>query len=109
MEKLRWLVPVILILGLVLFSPKLTNAAAKFEVSELTITPTFVTAGSEDSSVNISAKITNTGDEAGPYTVELKIDGAIEATKDVTLAPEDTETVVFNISKGEPRLIRVKR
>jgi hypothetical protein len=51
--------------------------------------------------VTISTEVTNTGDSEGSYTVNLTINGEIEQTKTVTLAPEATETVTFIIIKGE--------
>lgn len=71
-------------------------APAEFEVSNLTFYPSEVEVGE---SVTISATVKNVGDLGGTYTVELKIDGEIQETKDVTLAGGATETVSFMVTK----------
>jgi uncharacterized membrane protein len=70
---------------------------AAFEVSNLSITPASIEAGE---SVSISVDITNTGNLEGTYTLTLLIDGAVEATKDVTLAGGATASVTFRITKN---------
>ena len=71
-------------------------ASAEFEVSNLTFSPSEVEAGEP---VIISAMVKNVGDLEGTYTVELKIDGEIQETKDVTLAGGATETVSFMVTR----------
>lgn len=69
---------------------------AEFEISNLTFSPSEVEAGEP---VIISAMVKNVGDLEGTYTVELKIDGGIQETKDVTLAGGATETVSFMVTR----------
>ena len=73
------------------------QAGTEFTLSNLTITPTEVNVGE---TVTISVWVTNTGDVDGNYNVTLKINGAAEATKDVTVAAGSSEQVSFSTSKG---------
>ena len=70
--------------------------AAIFTSSRLSISPSEVYTGE---TVTISVLITNTGDGAGSYGVSLKIDGKVEATKEVTLNPGASEQVSFSIAR----------
>ncbi|MCW4014781.1 MAG: hypothetical protein NWF06_00245 [Candidatus Bathyarchaeota archaeon] len=69
---------------------------AEFQVTELTINPSSVLA---DELVEISVKVTNVGETSGTYTVNLKIDGAIQETKDVTVSGGATELVEFEVTE----------
>jgi len=70
--------------------------AAAFIVSDLAVLPTEVYVGEM---VSIKALVTNTGGESGSCVVTLKINGVVEATKEVTLAPRDSESITFTTSK----------
>jgi len=72
---------------------------AEFQVTELVINPSSVPA---DEIVEISVKVTNVGEESGSYTVNLKIDGAIIETRDVTLSGGATEVVEFEVTETDP-------
>ena len=69
-----------------------------FTVSNLSLSPTSVTPGE---TVTITAKVTNTGGTEGSYTATLKINGAAQATKEVTLAPDASTTVSFTVEAGD--------
>ena len=69
---------------------------ATFEVSNLVVNPSEAEVGEP---VEISVAVKNIGDLEGGYAVELKIDGVVEATKDVTLAGGKSTTVIFVIRK----------
>ena len=69
---------------------------ATFTTSIPTISPTEVDIGEN---INISAVVANTGDAPGTYEVTLKIDDAVAATKEVTLAGGTSQTVTFTIYK----------
>jgi len=71
--------------------------AAAFAASKLSISPGEVYVSE---TVTISAVITNTGDGAGSYKVTLKINGVVEATKDVTLNPGASGEVTFTAVKN---------
>ena len=70
--------------------------AAAFASSDLSISPSEVTIGE---TVTISVRITNAGNAAGSYKVKLKINGVVEATKDVTLDAVASEQVTFTTAK----------
>jgi len=70
--------------------------AAAFTSTKLFISPSEVNIGG---SVTISVEVTNTGKEAGNYTVTLKIDGVVEATKDVILNAGASKEVTFTTAK----------
>jgi hypothetical protein len=70
--------------------------AAAFAASKVSISPSEVYI---EETVTISVLITNTGDGAGSYGVSLKIDGKVEATKDITLNPGASGEVTFTTTK----------
>jgi hypothetical protein len=70
--------------------------AAVFTASSLIISPSEVSVGE---AVTISVSIINTGDAAGSYTVTLKINGVVEATKEVTLSAGTSQEVTFTAVK----------
>jgi hypothetical protein len=72
---------------------------ATFATSTLSITPAEVT---PEEKVTISVVIANTGDVEGTYVATLKIDGVVEATKELTLDAAGSETVVFSTSRDVP-------
>ena len=46
-------------------------------------------------------EVANTGGKSGTHTVTLKIDGEVEDEKTVTVNPDETETVSFEVSASE--------
>lgn len=66
------------------------------KVSDLSTTPTQVKVGE---STHILVNITNTGDITGEFTVNLKINGSIEETKELTLAGGKSSTVTFEVAE----------
>jgi len=72
---------------------------AQFTIAGLDVTPERVPPGQP---VTVSAQVTNTGDSGGSYTVNLTVNGQVEQTKTVTLAPEAVETVTFTVTKETP-------
>ncbi len=71
----------------------------QFTITSLDVTPEQVPPGQP---VTVSAQVTNTGDSEGSYTVNLSVNGQVEQTKTVTLAPEAVETVTFTVTKETP-------
>jgi len=71
----------------------------QFTITGLDVTPEQVPPGQP---VTVSAQVTNTGDSGGSYTVNLTVNGQVEQTKTVTLAPEAMETVTFTVTKETP-------
>ena len=69
---------------------------AAFIISDLSVTPDKVRPSEE---VTVTAVVTNIGDSEGSYPVVLRIDGAEEASKEVTLGAGQNEMVTFTIAK----------
>jgi hypothetical protein len=69
---------------------------AAFTAGSLVISPTEVAIGQ---TVNVSLSVANTGGIAGSYKVTLKINGVVEATKEVTVGAGASETVTFTTSR----------
>lgn len=69
---------------------------AKFEVSNLLITPTEVLIGE---TVSVSVDVINSEDVTGTYDVTLKIDGMVEETREVTLVAGGSETITFTVTR----------
>ena len=74
----------------------LRSPTAVFTSSRLSISPGEVNIGE---TVTISVLITNTGSAAGSYKVAFKINGVVEATKDITLNVGASEEVTFTTAK----------
>ncbi len=81
-----------------------TLGEANFTSSDLSISPGEVDIGQ---SVTISALVTNTGSCSGSYTVTLKINDVVEATREVTLDAGASESVTFTVSKEEAGIYSV--
>ncbi len=71
-------------------------AAAFFQVSDLTVTPSEVEPGDD---VSVSVLVTNVGEESGNYTVTLTVDSVEEDTETVTLTGGASTSVSFTVSK----------
>jgi len=87
------IVPVTLYVGVSPPSP------AQFTITGLDVTPEQVLPGQP---VTVSAQVTNVGGSEGNYTVNLTVNGQVEQTEAVTLAPEAMETVTFTVTKEVP-------
>lgn len=69
---------------------------AEFITTDLVITPSAILVNDV---VDISVKVTNVGEESGSFSVDLKIDGILKQTKDVTLAGGTTLVVKFEVTE----------
>jgi hypothetical protein len=67
-----------------------------FSVSNLTITPNQVKAGTP---VTISAIVSNNGSDAGTYSVVLRINGMVENIIDLMLSPGASQATTFTVNK----------
>jgi hypothetical protein len=76
---------------------KLAETAAKFKASDLSIRPS---KASPNQQITISANVANTGISSGDYTIELKVDGTVTQSKQVTLAAGASQIVSFTITGG---------
>ena len=79
--------------------PEPVPEPAAFTLSALIISPSEVALGE---SVTISVEVTNTGEEAGNYTVTLKIDGVVEASEDITVNADASRKVSFTTVRDLP-------
>jgi uncharacterized membrane protein len=70
---------------------------ASFAVSELSITPAEVNAGE---SITITVRVSNSGDLAGTYEITFKINDAIIATREVTIAGSSSEFQSFTTTQN---------
>ena len=75
-----------------------TLARAQFEVTDMMITPE--KAGLNEP-INIFTIVTNIGEKAGNYSVDLKIDGVVEETRTVELSPGASTQVTFTVFQKE--------
>ncbi|MFC2050667.1 hypothetical protein ACFLTN_05775 [Chloroflexota bacterium] len=65
-------------------------ATAKFEVSNLTVSPSQAQLHQR---ITISLNVANTGSISGSHSLKLKVDGETNSTKQVTIAPGTSQTV----------------
>jgi hypothetical protein len=70
-------------------------APAKFEASNLTVSPLQAQLNQE---VTISVNVANTSDTSGDYNLQLKVDGIVKSSKQVTIAAGISQTVNFTVS-----------
>jgi hypothetical protein len=71
---------------------------ANLSVSSVSISPPQVKPGEE---VTISINVANTGGETGSYNAILYINGAVEDSQSVSVAPGMTKNVTFTVSKSD--------
>ena len=74
-------------------------APAEFQVSNLTVTPSEAEIGGE---VVVSVDVANIGGSQGSTNVVLNINGVQEETKSVTIVPNQSEVITFNIAGQLP-------
>ena len=79
---------------------------AKFEFSNLSITPSKVESGEKvNISINkkftVSIDVTNTGGDSGTYLAELKVSGSVVDSRNVTLDAGETEKIEFTTKIAE--------
>jgi len=72
---------------------------AKFKSSGLTINPQQVKPGQQ---IGVGVTVANTGEKSGVYEVELKVDGTTKATRQLTLAGGEADTVEFTCTENTP-------
>jgi len=76
-------------------APPPPPAPANFEVSNLTINPS---PAQPDQPIAISLTVTNSGGTTGSYALQLRIDGIVRTLKEITLAPQSSQTISFEVS-----------
>lgn len=73
-------------------------APAYFTLADLSISARKVRLGKD---VTVWATVSNVGGTQGTYVVELKVNGVVEASESVTLAPNQSTAVSFTVSKDQ--------
>lgn len=73
-------------------------ASAKFEVSNMNVSPDPVGAGDV---ATVSVDVTNVGNAAGDYAATLKVNGDTIDAEDISLEPGVTEKVSFAVMEDE--------
>jgi len=86
----------------VLFKPWLVAPIEKvmsptLKLSNLSISPT---EAKINETISISVNVTNMGDISSTFTITLKVNGTVEALRDVMLSGGECTIVTFKISKG---------
>ena len=99
MRKLTWLLPVTLTLLLVLAATVSVSAQDDLEVTDLSVSPNSVAVGE---TVTITATVTNTKATEETYQLELKLNGEVEDSQDLTLGAGESDTVTFTITADTP-------
>jgi hypothetical protein len=78
---------------------------AVFEVSNLDISPSQVVTGED---VNISAQVANTGGVSGEYTLMVNVDGLLETSQVIALAPGQSQELSFDLTPDTPGSYQVE-
>jgi hypothetical protein len=94
--KSYWLLITVLVVFLVGPLGCSKPAQAEFNLISLDITPPEVVAGDP---VSVAACVKNIGDSEGIYSATLMIDGAVVEKKEVSVAPNDMQTITFSLTK----------
>jgi|GEM_PF-3443400 len=81
-----------------LIGPITQAAPAAFSVSNLSIQPAEV---QPNEAVTITLSVANTGGAEGSYSVVIKINGATEAERSITLTPGESQNVSFSVTREE--------
>jgi hypothetical protein len=74
---------------------KIAEPSARFAASNLTVSPSQAQLNQE---VTISVDVANTGDTALDYNMQLKVDGIVKSSKQVTIAAGASQTVNFTVN-----------
>ncbi|WP_276253017.1 CARDB domain-containing protein [Halomontanus rarus] len=77
---------------LTVVEPEPEPEPAAFDVGDAELSESEIAAGD---SVDVTATVSNTGEESGTHTAELTVDGDVVAEQDVTLEGGESDTVTF--------------
>jgi hypothetical protein len=91
---------IILILALIVIPGLLqacVEAHTSYEVLSFNMAPTKVAMGEK---VTIEAKVKNINSETDTYNIPLMVDGVADSRESVTLAPGQTETLTFELTRS---------
>jgi len=78
--------------------PPTPPAEPLFVVSNMSISPTQVEPGQ---AVTISVEVRNDGNADGSYTLNLTINGELQDSREIVLAPGETRTLTYKVSRSE--------
>lgn len=102
MKRSAWLTPLFILffIAFAITFPARANAVAKFDYSDLNLSEHFIEANEDgNGEVTATVTVTNTGDESGAHVVQLKINGVLESSKDITLDVGAQQKIIFTVSK----------
>ena len=86
-------------------STPLSPSPASFKATSLSISPTKVGVGE---TVTISVLVNETGGGSGNYLVILKINGVVMGKQEVTLTPQQSQTVTFTITNQQAGIHKIE-
>jgi hypothetical protein len=96
MRNISWLLVLVLATLGYLAATNLA-IAADLEIGDLTITPPFPKEGDQ---VTITCVVTNKGNQKVGRTLELRINGEVQDTKELSLNPGESKELTFSIIAG---------
>lgn len=92
---------IVITVGFLLVS---SGSGAEFKVTNLNVDSSVVGSGE---TITASVNVSNVGEKSGTQSVEVKVDGIVENSRDVTLASGENTTVYFEIKKSEQKSYEV--
>ena len=99
MRKLLRVLPALFAIVIVLATAIAVSAQDDFEVTNLSLSSNSVALGEP---VTITATVTNTKDTEETYTLELKLNGEVKDSEELTLGPGQSDNVSFAITADAP-------
>lgn len=69
-----------------------------FVVTNMSISPTHVEVGQ---AVTISAEVRNNGSMEGSYTLNLLVNGVLQDSREITVAPRESKIITYEVGKSE--------
>jgi len=99
MRKLLRVLPTIFVIVIVLAAAIAVNAQDDFEVTNLSLSSNSVALGEP---VTITATVTNTKDTEETHTLELKLNGEVKDSQELTLGPGQSDNLTFAITADSP-------
>lgn len=94
-----------IIISVIVLTTAPQPAPAEFELSNLTVSPADVEPGE---TVTVAVEVQNIGEERGTHELELRIDGLVEQSKNVTLDGGQATTITFTLQKEIGKLYSIE-
>lgn len=92
---------IVITVGFLLVS---SGSGTEFKVSNLAVDSSGVGSGEV---ITASVKVANVGEKSGTHLVEIKVDGVVENSKEVTLDAGENTTAHFEVKKSERKSYEV--